>query len=98
MNGGVGTTLEELELPEEPVLELLNHVSIAKRMANMVLSQEGFGSKQENNRKKTGGNVENGKGRNGETGKAAGKGGAVGVGSGKGRKKSGGKVKKVGGD
>lgn len=30
------TKLEELELPEEPVLELLNSVSMAKRMANMV--------------------------------------------------------------
>lgn len=32
----VDTKLEELELPEEPVLELLNSVSMAKRMANMV--------------------------------------------------------------
>lgn len=32
----IGTKLEGLELPEEPVLELLNAVSIAKRMANMV--------------------------------------------------------------
>lgn len=30
------TKLEELDLPEEPVLELLNAVSMAKRMANMV--------------------------------------------------------------
>ena len=30
------TKLIELDLPEGPVLELLNAVSIAKRMANMV--------------------------------------------------------------
>lgn len=30
------TQLTELELPEAPVLELLNSVSMAKRMANMV--------------------------------------------------------------
>lgn len=63
------TQLKELELPEAPVLELLNAVSIAKRMANMVrfflplflaaltfetqaLHSEGFGNKQENNKKK----------------------------------------------
>ena len=34
----IGTQLEELELPEEPVLELLSAVSMAKRMANMVRS------------------------------------------------------------
>lgn len=33
---GSDTKLTELELPEGPVLELLNAVSIAKRMANMV--------------------------------------------------------------
>ena len=31
-----GTQLEELELPEEPVLEQLNAVTMAKRMAHMV--------------------------------------------------------------
>ncbi|GAA5902041.1 DEAD/DEAH box helicase [Sporobolomyces salmoneus] len=89
----IGTQLTELELPEEPVLELLNSVSIAKRMANIALHQEGFGSKQENNRKKAG-IVKGGKAGGGsETVKAAGKGGATK--KGKGGK---GKIKKVGGD
>lgn len=39
-------------MPEAPVLELLNAVSIAKRMANMALHSDGFGTKQENNKKK----------------------------------------------
>jgi len=34
----IGTQLTELELPEEPVLELLSAVSMAKRMAHMVRS------------------------------------------------------------
>lgn len=46
----IDTQLEELPLPEGPVLELLNSVSIAKRMANMSL--QGFGKTQETNRKK----------------------------------------------
>uniref|UniRef100_A0A0K3CFT9 BY PROTMAP: gi/342321531/gb/EGU13464.1/ ATP-dependent RNA helicase DBP8 [Rhodotorula glutinis ATCC 204091] n=2 Tax=Rhodotorula toruloides TaxID=5286 RepID=A0A0K3CFT9_RHOTO len=50
----IGTQLQELELPEEPVLELLNSVSMAKRMANMELHSEGFGARQENNKKKHG--------------------------------------------
>jgi superfamily II DNA/RNA helicase len=33
---GTGTQLQDLELPEGPVLESLNKVSIAKRIANMV--------------------------------------------------------------
>ncbi|GAA5955499.1 hypothetical protein JCM3765_006796 [Sporobolomyces pararoseus] len=91
----IGTQLTELELPEEPVLELLNSVSIAKRMANIALHQEGFGSKQENNRKKAG----IVKGGGSETAKAAGKGGAVkGKSAGKSSKGKSGKVKKVGGD
>ncbi|KAK4049407.1 putative RNA helicase [Microbotryomycetes sp. JL201] len=48
----INTKLEELELPEEPVLELLNSVSIAKRMANMDLHSQGFGLKQQTNKKK----------------------------------------------
>lgn len=32
----VGTTMVELELPEEAVLEKLNAVSLARRMATMV--------------------------------------------------------------
>ena len=46
------TKLEELDLPEGPVLELLNAVSIAKRMANMALHAQGFGKKQERNKMK----------------------------------------------
>lgn len=34
------------------MLELLNAVSIAKRMANMSLHADGFGAKQERNKKK----------------------------------------------
>ncbi|GAA5924907.1 ATP-dependent RNA helicase DBP8 [Sporobolomyces koalae] len=95
----IGTQLEGLELPEEPVLELLNSVSIAKRMANMALHSEGFGSKQENNRKKAG-IVKGGdsKRKQSETVKAAGKGGAT---QKKKKAKSinaSGKIKKVGGD
>ncbi|KAM0792864.1 hypothetical protein ACM66B_002627 [Microbotryomycetes sp. NB124-2] len=48
----INTKLEELDLPEEPVLELLNAVSIAKRMANMDLHSQGFGAKQQTNKKK----------------------------------------------
>ncbi|GAA6026105.1 hypothetical protein JCM11491_002867 [Sporobolomyces phaffii] len=76
----IGTQLEGLDLPEEPVLELLNAVSIAKRMANMALHSEGFGSKQENNRKKAGivrGGGGERKGPGSESAKAAGKGGAT---------------------
>ncbi|GAA5871006.1 hypothetical protein JCM16303_001659 [Sporobolomyces ruberrimus] len=93
----IGTKLEGLELPEEPVLELLNAVSIAKRMASMALASEGFGSKQENNRKKAGivKGGPSGERKGGESAKAAGKGGASKSGKGK---KNGGKVKKVGGD
>ncbi|GAA5891409.1 hypothetical protein JCM5296_006517 [Sporobolomyces johnsonii] len=97
----IGTQLEELPLPEEPVLELLNSVSIAKRMANMALHSEGFGQKQENNRKKHGGGQ--GEPRSGGAGaasaQAAGSGGAVGGAKTKnkkaGGKKSGGKEGKV---
>ncbi|GAA6000709.1 hypothetical protein JCM10207_004618 [Rhodosporidiobolus poonsookiae] len=86
----IGTQLETLDLPEEPVLELLNSVSMAKRMAHMSLHSEGFGAKQENNRKKhagpdAAGAAKKGKGERSAVAQAAGKGGAVG------------KVKKVGG-
>ncbi|TNY17342.1 hypothetical protein DMC30DRAFT_126134, partial [Rhodotorula diobovata] len=78
----VGTQLTELKLPEEPVLELLSAVSMAKRMAHMDLSKDGFGKRQENNRKKHGGSAAaaGGKGAAREGNKsaqAAGKGGAV---------------------
>lgn len=36
------------------MLELLNSVSMAKRMANMALHSEGFGKRQETNKKKAG--------------------------------------------
>ncbi|BGP29528.1 Putative RNA helicase [Rhodotorula toruloides] len=81
----IGTQLQELELPEEPVLELLNSVSMAKRMANMELHSEGFGARQENNKKKHGMDKasqqqkKGGKGQN-KSAQAAGKGGAVGAG------------------
>lgn len=39
----VGVTLAELEMPEEPVLENLNKVSLARRMATMV-SKDGCGA------------------------------------------------------
>ncbi|SCZ91742.1 BZ3500_MvSof-1268-A1-R1_Chr5-1g07643 [Microbotryum saponariae] len=47
----INTKLHELELPEEAVLELLSAVSMAKRMGNMELA-DGFGKRQETNRKK----------------------------------------------
>ncbi|BGP45364.1 Putative RNA helicase [Rhodotorula kratochvilovae] len=82
----IGTQLEELELPEEPVLELLSAVSMAKRMANMDLSKEGFGARQENNKKKHGAGVPAG-GKAGaregnKSAQAAGRGGAVRAGKG----------------
>jgi ATP-dependent RNA helicase DDX49/DBP8 len=36
IEGEIGTKLSELELPEEQVLEDLNKVSLARRMATMV--------------------------------------------------------------
>ncbi|KAL8281375.1 hypothetical protein RQP46_006059 [Phenoliferia psychrophenolica] len=50
----INTKLEELALPEAPVLEMLSGVSMAKRMANMSLHSEGFGQKAERNKKKNG--------------------------------------------
>ncbi|GAA6004069.1 DEAD/DEAH box helicase [Rhodotorula paludigena] len=81
----IGTQLTELDLPEEPVLELLNSVSMAKRMAHMELHSEGFGQRQENNRKKHGGGSDDKKkqkrpqqhGQKNASAQAAGKGGAV---------------------
>ncbi|GAA5879091.1 hypothetical protein JCM3774_005566 [Rhodotorula dairenensis] len=85
----IGTQLEELELPEEPVLEQLNAVTMAKRMAHMELHSEGFGERQRKNKEKS--QAENGdrvsggktpgqgKGKlNNKSANAAGKGGAVG--------------------
>ncbi|BGP13315.1 hypothetical protein JCM10213_001498 [Rhodosporidiobolus nylandii] len=77
----IGTQLEELDLPEEPVLELLNQVSMAKRMANMSLHSSEFGKRKENNAKKHGGGVDpkqqQKKARDNASAQAAGKGGAV---------------------
>lgn len=42
------TELEELALPESDVLENLNKVSTAKRVAAMALHDAGFGEKQKN--------------------------------------------------
>jgi len=38
----IGATMVELDLPEETVLEKLNAVSLARRMATMVRSSDGF--------------------------------------------------------
>ncbi|WRT66354.1 ATP-dependent RNA helicase DBP8 [Kwoniella shivajii] len=44
--------LEELELPEEEVLEALNRVSLARRMATMEMHDSGFGERQAINKAK----------------------------------------------
>ncbi|GAA6038508.1 hypothetical protein JCM8097_004603 [Rhodosporidiobolus ruineniae] len=94
----IGIQLEELELPEDPVLELLNHVSMAKRMAHMDLAESKSGQRAENNKKKHGQLPDRGRAK-GATAQAAGKGGAVG---GKGKKTGGGggggKERGVGGE
>ncbi|KAG8746553.1 putative RNA helicase [Ceratobasidium sp. 428] len=48
----IGTTLTELSLPEEKVLEGLNAVSTAKRVANMELHDSEFGKREEIHKKK----------------------------------------------
>ncbi|KAG8701630.1 putative RNA helicase [Ceratobasidium sp. 395] len=48
----IGTTLTELNLPEEKVLEGLNAVSTAKRVANMELHDSEFGKREEIHKKK----------------------------------------------
>ncbi|ORY34035.1 P-loop containing nucleoside triphosphate hydrolase protein, partial [Naematelia encephala] len=48
----VGVTLGELELPEEAVLEKLNAVSLARRMATMEMHDSGFGERQATNKAK----------------------------------------------
>ncbi|CEL59570.1 ATP-dependent RNA helicase DBP8 OS=Cryptococcus neoformans var, neoformans serotype D (strain JEC21 / ATCC MYA-565) GN=DBP8 PE=3 SV=1 [Rhizoctonia solani AG-1 IB] len=48
----IGTTLTELSLPEEKVLEGLNAVSTAKRIANMELHDSDFGKREEVHAKK----------------------------------------------
>ncbi|BGP22322.1 ATP-dependent RNA helicase dbp8 [Rhodotorula toruloides] len=81
----IGTQLQELDISEEPVLELLNSVSMAKRMANMELHSKGFGARQENNKKKHGLDKASQQQKKGpkaqnKSAQAAGKGGAVGAG------------------
>ncbi|WVR07019.1 hypothetical protein IAU60_004058 [Kwoniella sp. DSM 27419] len=48
----IHVTLEELELPEEAVLEGLNRVSVARRMATMEMHDSGFGERQAINKAK----------------------------------------------
>ncbi|PWN52230.1 DEAD-domain-containing protein [Violaceomyces palustris] len=48
----INVRMEELEMDEEAVLEKLNQVSTAKRVATMALHDEGFGERQERNKKK----------------------------------------------
>jgi len=43
----IKTRLEEMELPEDRVLDKLNTVSTAKRLANMELSNSKFGKREE---------------------------------------------------
>lgn len=47
-----GSTMQEMALPEEDVLEHLNKVTTAKRVATMELHEEKFGEKQEIRKKK----------------------------------------------
>ncbi|KIK65325.1 hypothetical protein GYMLUDRAFT_346848 [Collybiopsis luxurians FD-317 M1] len=49
----IGVQLEELVLPESKVLEKLNTVSTAKRLANMELHDSDFGKREKINRLKT---------------------------------------------
>ncbi|OCF42896.1 ATP-dependent RNA helicase DBP8 [Kwoniella heveanensis CBS 569] len=48
----INVNLEELELPEEEVLEGLNKVSLARRMATMEMHDSGFGERQAINKAK----------------------------------------------
>ncbi|WVQ82349.1 ATP-dependent RNA helicase DBP8 [Cryptococcus sp. DSM 104549] len=48
----VGVTLEELKMDEEKVLEGLNKVSVARRMATMEMHDSGFGERQATNKAK----------------------------------------------
>ncbi|KAJ3736438.1 P-loop containing nucleoside triphosphate hydrolase protein [Lentinula guzmanii] len=49
----IGVKLEELVLPEDKVLEKLNAVSTAKRLANMEIHDSDFGKRERTNRLKT---------------------------------------------
>ncbi|WVQ99398.1 hypothetical protein IAU59_006531 [Kwoniella sp. CBS 9459] len=52
IEGEINVKLEELELPEEQVLEGLNKVSLARRMATMEMHDSGFGERQAINKAK----------------------------------------------
>ncbi|KAH9904233.1 DEAD-domain-containing protein [Epithele typhae] len=52
VEGRIGTKLEEMTLPESKVLEHLNAVSTAKRLANMELHDSDFGRREEVHRLK----------------------------------------------
>ncbi|KAH7343781.1 P-loop containing nucleoside triphosphate hydrolase protein [Rhizoctonia solani] len=52
VEGRIGTSLTELSLPEDKVLEGLNAVSTAKRIANMELYDSEFGKREEIHAKK----------------------------------------------
>ncbi|KAJ3162820.1 hypothetical protein HDU86_003794 [Geranomyces michiganensis] len=49
-----GRKMEELPVPENDVLEILNEVALAQRVANMHLTDNDFGSRRKINREKTG--------------------------------------------
>lgn len=48
----IGLKLKELEMPEERVLEKLNRVATAKRVASMALADAGFGEREKRNKEK----------------------------------------------
>lgn len=48
----IHTKLDELEMPEESVLERLSQISAAKRVASMALHDEKFGEQREHNKRK----------------------------------------------
>ncbi|ORX36665.1 P-loop containing nucleoside triphosphate hydrolase protein [Kockovaella imperatae] len=57
----VGVKMEELDLPEEQVLESLNSVSVARRVATMEMHDTGFGERQATNKAKALRNVKRAK-------------------------------------
>ncbi|KAJ3070095.1 hypothetical protein HDU98_006857 [Podochytrium sp. JEL0797] len=54
IEGKISKKLEEYPVPEKPVLETLNEVGLAKRVANMHLVDTKFGEKKRNNMEKHG--------------------------------------------
>ncbi|KAF8627180.1 hypothetical protein AX15_004498 [Amanita polypyramis BW_CC] len=55
IEGRINTKLEEMQLPEDAVLEKLNAVSTAKRLANMELHDSNFGKRERIQKIKAGG-------------------------------------------